>query len=229
MEKPSVFVGSSSEGLEVARAIRVNLSDDARVTLWNEGPFRPMHGYLESLVNALDQFDFAVLVATADDLTTQRQEATLTPRDNVLFELGLFLGRLGRERTFLVSSTNPSPRLPSDLAGVTGLTFDAKWATTDARPALGGACDEMRRAFSFDRAANPRSTELLAREVSDVAQSSRDMQVALSAVASSRMTEIDWMINGPNRRSLSPAQRSALEKDLTTLTSVMPRLRAPAV
>jgi predicted nucleotide-binding protein len=62
MNKPSVFIGSSSEGLEFARAVRSLLKDDAEITLWNEGFFQLGHTYIETLVNALPRFDFAVLV-----------------------------------------------------------------------------------------------------------------------------------------------------------------------
>ena len=100
--KPSVFIGSSSEGLEFARAIRGLLTDVAQITLWNEGFFRPGNTFIDTLVNALPRFDFAALVLTADDLIRSREIESFGPRDNVLFELGLFMGRLGRARTFLV-------------------------------------------------------------------------------------------------------------------------------
>jgi predicted nucleotide-binding protein len=94
MNRPALFVGSSSEGLDLARAVRALLADDAEVTLWNEGFFAITDTFIESLVNALPRFDFAALLLTPDDLTTSREVSTLGPRDNVLFELGLFMGRL---------------------------------------------------------------------------------------------------------------------------------------
>ena len=63
MPKPSVFVGSSSEGLEFARAARGLLSQDAEVTLWNEGFFGLGSTFIETLINALPRFDFAILVS----------------------------------------------------------------------------------------------------------------------------------------------------------------------
>jgi predicted nucleotide-binding protein len=98
--KPSVFVGSSSEGVEFARAVRWHLRNDAEITLWNDGFFRPGVTFIETLVNSLPRFDFAILVFRADDLTTSHGVETFSPRDNVIFELGLFMGRLGRSRTF---------------------------------------------------------------------------------------------------------------------------------
>jgi Predicted nucleotide-binding protein containing TIR-like domain len=73
VSKPTLFVGSSSEGLEVARAVRALLAEDAEVTLWNEGFLTITDTFIESLVNAAPRFDFAALVLTPDDLTTSRR------------------------------------------------------------------------------------------------------------------------------------------------------------
>src|SRR5436190_768397 len=100
--KPTLFIGTSGEGLAIARAIEVHLEKDAEVTVWKDGVFGLGQGTLESLVNSLHKFDFAVLCLTPDDLITSREVTTQSPRDNILLELGLFIGRLGRERTFIV-------------------------------------------------------------------------------------------------------------------------------
>jgi predicted nucleotide-binding protein len=73
MSRPSMFIGSSSEGKTIAQCVRSQLADDADVTIWNEGPFGLGQGTLESLVTALDQFDFAVLVLTPDDMVESRE------------------------------------------------------------------------------------------------------------------------------------------------------------
>ena len=67
MMKPPLFIGSSSEGPDVARR-RHSLRDEAEVTVWNEGVFPPGQGTLEALVTALERFDFSVVVLTPDDL-----------------------------------------------------------------------------------------------------------------------------------------------------------------
>ena len=105
MAKPSLFIGSSTEGLEFARALRSLLAHDAEVTLWNEGFFSLGNTFIETLVNSLPRFDFAVLVMTPDDLVNSRNSESLGPRDNVLFELGLFMGRLAAR--VLLSCINP--------------------------------------------------------------------------------------------------------------------------
>jgi hypothetical protein len=71
----------------------------------------------------LDRFDFAILVLTPDDLVISRGGSNQAPRDNVLFELGLFMGGIGRDRTFIVYDRTAHIKLPSDLAGVTAATF----------------------------------------------------------------------------------------------------------
>jgi predicted nucleotide-binding protein len=100
--KPKLFIGSSKEGLEIARAIEAQLEEDAEVTIWKDGVFGFGRGTLESLVMALDQFDFAVLLLSPDDMIISREVASQSPRDNILLELGMFIGRIGRERTFIV-------------------------------------------------------------------------------------------------------------------------------
>jgi hypothetical protein len=121
---PSLFIGSSVEGLSIARKLQIGLEYDCEVTIWNQGVFGLGQGTLESLVRMLDRFDFAILVLTPDDLVHSRdRSAVQAPRDNVLFELGLFMGGLGRDRTFVLHDRTAPIKIPSDLAGVTTLTF----------------------------------------------------------------------------------------------------------
>lgn len=144
MAQPALFVGSSSEGLEFARAIRTLLAQDAEVTLWNEGFFGLGNTFIESLVEALPRFDYAAVVLTPDDMITSRDNTMLGPRDNALFELGLFMGRLGRERTFVIRPRGDGLKIPSDLAGLTTAAYD--WPRSDGnhKAAVGSACDSMR-------------------------------------------------------------------------------------
>jgi hypothetical protein len=144
MAKPALFVGSSSEGLEFARAVRSLLADDVEVTLWNEGFFPVGSTFIESLVNGLPRFDFAAVVLTPDDLVKSRDLTTLGPRDNALFELGLFMGHLGRERTFVVRPQGDAVKIPSDLAGVTSAPYDWPRGDGNHKAAVGPACDSIR-------------------------------------------------------------------------------------
>jgi hypothetical protein len=124
MSKPTVCIRSSSEGLDVARALRINLNDEAEALIWSDLAFAVGEYSSETLLRELDMVDFAILVLTPDDLVLQRGGSATSPRENVIFELGLFMGRLGRSRTFVVMEDEDSSiRLPSDLAGVTVFRF----------------------------------------------------------------------------------------------------------
>jgi len=150
----SVFVGSSSEGPEIARAVQTLLADVSEVDVWNEGVFGLSHGTLESLAQVLNNFDFAVLVLSSDDLTVSRGVAQNSARDNVLIELGLFIGRLGRERTFALYPKDSDFKIPSDLAGVTLAPFSMPSDSTRLLAAVGPACNRIRDAIRAQSKAN---------------------------------------------------------------------------
>jgi hypothetical protein len=145
VNRPALFVGSSSEGLELARGVRQLLAPDAEVTLWNEGLFDLGTTLIDGLIRALPRFDFAVLMLTTDDLSTSHGVTKLGPRDNVLFELGLFMGRLGRERTFVIRPRGDQIKIPSDLAGLTTAMYDWPRSDHDHQAAVGPACDNIRK------------------------------------------------------------------------------------
>lgn len=136
---PTVFIGSSVEGLAVARHLELQLRFEADVTIWKDGLFQLGGTSLESLVNSLSRFDFAVLVLRDDDFTTSRNKNLPAPRDNVIFELGLFVGRLGPQRTYIVTPSTPLLKLPSDLLGVTVATYDAERMHKNAASAVSPA------------------------------------------------------------------------------------------
>lgn len=142
--KPAMFIGSSVEGKRIAETIQVALEYEVHSTVWHQGVFGLSGGTLESLVEAVGEYDFATLVLTADDMLGKRNITGRGPRDNVLFELGLFMGALGRQRTFIVHSRTTPPLLPTDLAGITPATFEER-SNLDA--ALGPACTKIRRAI----------------------------------------------------------------------------------
>ena len=141
--RPLVFVGSSSKGLPIANAIRLNLEKDAVVLVWNEGPFEISKTYIESL-EELAKVDFAVLVLTPDDVAVSRRKKKEAPRDNVIFELGLFIGMLGRERSFFVHEAAKNLKIPTDLLGVAGATYQLQ-ASGSLKRSLQKTCTRIRR------------------------------------------------------------------------------------
>lgn len=144
-DKTRVFIISSSEALEIAHAVRDAFNqDDYHVICWTDDVFRASYYPIESLEIQLDAADFAIAVAQPDDLTTVRGKKAVTPRDNVIFELGFFMGRLGRHRALLMEPRGEGVRLPTDLAGVTTIPYRYE-PGKDLEAAIAPACSHLRR------------------------------------------------------------------------------------
>ncbi|MGY2993785.1 TIR domain-containing protein [Mesorhizobium sp. URHB0026] len=144
MSKPKIFVGSSRENMGLARAIQEALDYDAEVVIWDQGTFGASEYPLESLEAELDLADFGIFVFVPDDVTLMRGEQRSTIRDNVIFELGLFVGRLGRKRTFIVCPRDVDMHLPSDLQGLTPVDYDPKRLDENMLAAIGPAAGKIR-------------------------------------------------------------------------------------
>jgi Predicted nucleotide-binding protein containing TIR-like domain len=136
-----VFIASASEGLDVAHAVRNALRNNElfQPIVWNEGSFKPSMTFIEALEAELSRCDFAILTLTGDDQLVSRGRQSMAPRDNVLFELGLFMGTLGRERTYFVCDREQYLKIPTDLLGVNPASY-ARQAGQDLSEALTLAC-----------------------------------------------------------------------------------------
>ena len=134
---PAVFIGSSSEALPVATAIHKSLMrKQVAPRIWSEGVFQCSRTTIEDLTDATNQSDFAILVLAADDVTTSRGKRKAAPRDNTIFELGLFMGALSRNRTYIVAPSPFDIKIPTDLLGVTLLRYQRKRGQSIARAIL---------------------------------------------------------------------------------------------
>jgi len=141
-----VFVASSSEQLPVVEAICENLKAAEKVVLmphqWDRNTFKTSLTYIESLEEELGTAEYAIFVLTPDDAAKIREQDYKIPRDNVLFEVGLFMGKLERKRCFLVHSADVHGKgdlkLPSDLLGVKTVTYPEN--NNDLKLALRDAC-----------------------------------------------------------------------------------------
>lgn len=153
--------------------------------------FRLGEATLESLVNALDQFDFALLVLTPDDLTSANDGNRRTPRDNVMFELGLFMGRLGRSRTFMVCDSSADLKLASDLAGITIAMFDGRRDDKNVVAAVAPACDHVRRSIEREGVLSSNSVRHLEQAAGQVGDTSQRMAELIALLARSRVTELE--------------------------------------
>jgi len=143
--KPKLFVGSSGESLDIAYAVQENLTDDADVIVWSQGLFELTSNALDDLLKGCDGFDFAVFVFSPVDAITIREKQYLSVRDNVIFELGLFMGKLGKSRSFAITPKDVLDlHLPTDLLGVTTARFVPQ---DNLRAALGPACTQIRKSI----------------------------------------------------------------------------------
>jgi len=115
--KPKIFIGSSTSGYDIAEAVKRHLSPSCDCHLWKEpGIWEPNYSTFDNLLRMCGYFDFGVFVATADDLTLTNDKILIEPRDNVILEMSLFLGAMGRDKSFLL--VEDGVKLPSDFSGI---------------------------------------------------------------------------------------------------------------
>jgi predicted nucleotide-binding protein len=142
--KPKVFIGSSKESLNIAYSVQKNLEYACEPTVWNQGVFSLSKTSIEALVEASKKYDFAIFCMTPDDIALIRNESNRVARDNVIFEFGLFLGAIGREKVFFIVPRDAQEmHLPTDLLGLTPGTYDALRADNNFEAALGPACHQI--------------------------------------------------------------------------------------
>jgi Predicted nucleotide-binding protein containing TIR-like domain len=142
-----VFVGSSTESLFVARKIQRLLSSrDVVVKVW-DSVIGPSEFLLDGLIRAADHFDFAVFVFAPDDVAHIRAHEVPAVRDNVIFETGLFIKSLGRERTFVVLPNlagRERVHVLSDFLGLNLIHYENIDDPNDWDGRIGPACDKIR-------------------------------------------------------------------------------------
>ena len=137
MNKPRIFLGSSGKQEKLLQALTRGLADVAHVEPWTTS-FNPGTTTLERLLQLTHEVDFAAFVFAQDDWTTQSPPASTppgsgqaSPRDNVVFEAGLFGATLGMRRTFILHASGS--KLPSDLLGLTCVRYGEATTATEMR------------------------------------------------------------------------------------------------
>lgn len=137
--RANIFIASSKEALPLARAVKSHFDSEADVDIWSENIFKANRNYLDTLLNRASFYDFVIAVFTGDDEAIIREKQVKVTRDNVIFEFGLFLGRLGPNRTFLV--LEEGVELFSDWSGIEVAKFRKR---DNLVAAVGNACSRIR-------------------------------------------------------------------------------------
>lgn len=147
--KPKIFIASSVEGLDVAYPLQVNLQHDADITVWSQGVFSLSVTPLDSITEALNSSDFGIFVFSPDDEAKMRGSLSAVVRDNVIFELGVFVGKLGKRRCFIVMPDNVNLHIPTDLLGITPATYSGERDKSEMAASLGPASHQIRSAIKL--------------------------------------------------------------------------------
>jgi len=145
--RPRIFIVSSKEALDEAEEIRLGLSYEGWVVeLWSDDQIFPSGSYpLDVLEEAVSKADFCIAIASGDDLVRARDREQLAPRDNVIFELGFFMSRIGRARTMLLVPKGKSIKIPSDYKGVTPIPYDDNTTDQNLSTALGPTITSIKK------------------------------------------------------------------------------------
>lgn len=142
---PVLFVGCSVEGLPLAEEIRLKLDHaDIEVVVWEDGIFSPSEYTIDDLQKMASRADFGAFIFHVDDVVRSRGKQYFAPRDNTIFELGLFMGKLDRNRNFIIYDRDSKIKIPSDLFGITPITYSLK-SGKGLTSAAGTICTEMKK------------------------------------------------------------------------------------
>lgn len=128
-KRMEIFIGSSTEAKDYMDEVAAKL-EELKTTplLWNasgKGIFVPGDNTIDALIKITKRVQAAVFIFNADDKTWNEKSAldtTDSVRDNVLFEYGLFMGALEKEKVCFVCKGNP--KIASDLKGITYIDGD---------------------------------------------------------------------------------------------------------
>ena len=150
-EKPKLFIGSSAESIGLAEALRNQLGDSVEAKVWTEGIFELSEHTMASLIKALSEFDFAAFLFSPDDVVKIRNRNYEAVRDNIVFELGLFIGGLGLKRTYFVMPSDCKDlRIPSDLLGITPATYTIAAFKENPEESLRNVAAKIKEAISVE-------------------------------------------------------------------------------
>ncbi|MBS0549192.1 MAG: nucleotide-binding protein [Proteobacteria bacterium] len=141
--RPKLLIASSTEGLTYAKALKALLAPEIESEVWVEGFFAAGEFTLETLEERSSEYDGALVVATADDQVISRSRESPAPRDNLVFEFGLFVAIFGRRRALLLVEEKSGVRMPSDVSGLTYIPFQRTSPVDEGLKAAGVAVRQL--------------------------------------------------------------------------------------
>ena len=181
-----LFIGSSTEYLDVAKAVKSQLSSQPWMSaeLWTD-VFPPGTTVIEGLEDVLREFRYAAFLIGDEDRAWIRRKRQSVTRDNVWFEAGLFVGRRGRQSTFLFYPFDRQPKLPSDLQGVVLCPFlRGKRRKTPAK--VDQACSTVLNAIERQE----RNSKLALHEAVEMLEEARDVVVGPESKANQKFGQL---------------------------------------
>lgn len=143
--RPRIFIGSSRETLPIARAVEINVHYDCEPMLW-PNIFELSKNTSDAFFENLKNFDYAIFVLGPDDFVTYRDQELPAPRDNIIYEIGLFTGSLGPKRTFIIGPGLDKLKKPTDWDGLTLGSFEPlpdNYDQTEIRSRVSPICSQI--------------------------------------------------------------------------------------
>lgn len=212
-EKPQIFIASSVEGIDIAYTLQELLEDNAECTVWDQGVFDPSSYTIPDLTKILKISDYGIFAFSIDDTVRIRGEEKGTVRDNVIFELGLFMGAIGQKNCFIIiPDVGEKIHLPTDLSGITVLKYNAKRKDGNLKAALGPSVNKIRNVLNCKVVTNRSVSESVIEQITTI---------GLSAFYSSREDYSKYRENAASiDKYISGAKESIYMVSITLATGI---------
>ncbi len=217
---PQVFIASSTEGLDIAYSVQDLLDNNAECTVWDQGVFQPSSYTIPDLIKQLEKSDYGIFIFSPDDELIIRNKEEKAIRDNVILELGLFMGALGPKNCFIIMpKSTEAIHLPTDLTGMTLLKFNSNRSDDNIKAALGPVISQIRNILKKYGSSDTSSQKQMIKLSDDVVQQINF--IGLSAFYSSRDDYAKHRINAASiDKYIDRAQKSITIVSITLTTGL---------
>ncbi|SFO75808.1 Predicted nucleotide-binding protein containing TIR-like domain-containing protein [Chitinophaga sp. YR627] len=174
----SIFICSSSEALDVVLPLEELLSEKKfSATIWRNGTFGLGQQYIESIIRASKEHDYAVIILSPDGGKNAGENETYCVKDNVIFEMGLFISAFNKERTFFLVENTPQLKLPGYIAGLNTATYVYKSERDLLKIELKNACNAIEKAI-LQQNGLPSTKEIMIKTLVD-----KSLRIACEAIS----------------------------------------------